>query len=370
MKRTIIVTACIVLACSSYIFPCLGDEPADQQTDAGGNDGDNRISGLETIYLKLIAEPNENAFWLLAPHGWKVEGGIISVGKLKLMGLASQATEPKIDFTIKSDDSGSIMLSWLPDIIYYDRSKELMGAGQCMSPVEFLKKIVLPFKHFQASDIKIIEEIEEIPLVTEKYSNLFKALQLSQILVCRSGMLTISYIENGVLYKEKLITGIKDFKSSGLWGNSDTFIFRAPADRFQQMEPLAKSMCFSMELKKDWVMKEIKRLIDGRSLELKENSDIEKLCNAIMEWEKWIYREMADAMLPNGGSFCEYYNPITERIEIGNEKWKRRWVNNRGDVVYTDDTDYDPNDDLGTDDIIFVLSEEDDWIYDFFLPFW
>ncbi len=41
----------------------------------------------------------------------------------------------------------------------------------------------------------------------------------------------------------------------------------------------------------------------------------------------------------------EFVNPFTNEVEAGSGQWKNRWVNESGDVVYSNNTDYDPNQD-------------------------
>ena len=42
----------------------------------------------------------------------------------------------------------------------------------------------------------------------------------------------------------------------------------------------------------------------------------------------------------------EYINPYTNEVEISTNQWKYRWVNESGDVVFTDKEDYNPNTDI------------------------
>ena len=42
----------------------------------------------------------------------------------------------------------------------------------------------------------------------------------------------------------------------------------------------------------------------------------------------------------------EYMNPYTNKVEIGTDQWRYRWVNEGGDVIYTDSEEYDPNIDV------------------------
>ncbi len=42
----------------------------------------------------------------------------------------------------------------------------------------------------------------------------------------------------------------------------------------------------------------------------------------------------------------EYVNPYTKEVEIGMDQWRHRWINESGDVIYTDREEYDPNVDV------------------------
>ena len=41
----------------------------------------------------------------------------------------------------------------------------------------------------------------------------------------------------------------------------------------------------------------------------------------------------------------EFVNPYTNEVETGSSQWTNRWVNENGDVVYSNSNDYDPNQD-------------------------
>ena len=38
----------------------------------------------------------------------------------------------------------------------------------------------------------------------------------------------------------------------------------------------------------------------------------------------------------------EYVNPLTEEVEVGSNEWNYRWVNDRGEAIYTDDQNFNP----------------------------
>jgi len=39
----------------------------------------------------------------------------------------------------------------------------------------------------------------------------------------------------------------------------------------------------------------------------------------------------------------EYKNPITGQLEMDTNNWNRRWVNSNGDIIYSNDSNYNPN---------------------------
>jgi len=74
---------------------------------------------VNTIRLQRVNEPRENAFSILIPTGWKVDGGIVRVDPLAQGGPA-QSIAAKLDFTVKKDTRGTVMIRWLPDVLFFD----------------------------------------------------------------------------------------------------------------------------------------------------------------------------------------------------------------------------------------------------------
>jgi len=72
-----------------------------------------------TIIFHRVAEPKENAFTMLVPKGWLVEGGICRVDPARAGGPGN-SVEAKCDIAVKSDRSGTVMLRRLPKINYAD----------------------------------------------------------------------------------------------------------------------------------------------------------------------------------------------------------------------------------------------------------
>ena len=72
-----------------------------------------------TVIFHRVAEPKENAFTMLVPKGWLVEGGVYRVDPSRAGGPGN-SVEAKCDIAVKSDRSGTVMLRRLPKINYAD----------------------------------------------------------------------------------------------------------------------------------------------------------------------------------------------------------------------------------------------------------
>ena len=72
-----------------------------------------------TVIFQRVAEPKENAFTMLVPKGWLVEGGIYRVDPSRAGGPGN-SVEAKCDIAVKSDRSGTVMLRRLAKINYAD----------------------------------------------------------------------------------------------------------------------------------------------------------------------------------------------------------------------------------------------------------
>jgi hypothetical protein len=76
-------------------------------------------SGSNTVIFSRVTEPREHAFSLLIPKGWQIEGGIFRVDPTAQGGPA-QSIAAKLDFAARKDGAGTVMIRWLPDVLYFD----------------------------------------------------------------------------------------------------------------------------------------------------------------------------------------------------------------------------------------------------------
>ena len=129
-----------------------------------------------------ISEPKENAFSILIPKGWKYDGGIFRVNPIEKG--PSNAIAAKLDFTIKKDSEGSVMIRWLPDVLYFDAryspagqmgmfpqgsNYQGMTVWNFLSPFEFILQFVIPYAHPNAANISILNK-KNLPDIARNYT--------------------------------------------------------------------------------------------------------------------------------------------------------------------------------------------------------
>lgn len=356
MKKTLIAILILILS-TSFISINAAENKKTESTKAKSSNKDSNA-----LVFTRIQEPNEKAFSILIPSGWKTEGGIIRINPMNQGGPA-QSIAAKLNFLIKSDDQTTIGLHWFPEILYCDARKT--PAGQMglfpigsnyngmpvyplMSAEQFLVQGVFPQTHQNATDLNVIE-VKKSPKLIEKYQKNLANLQAMTTMMFDfsydAAVVTVTYNENGIAYKEKMITVIEDMGQigAGMWTNKETFHFRAPINEFDKIEPIAYVIQSSIKINEQWLAGEIKGQIQRGELALKTQRYINDVNKQIVENRMETNAQIRNDMYLNLTSQEEYVNPYTKEVEVGSNEWQNRWINASGDVVYSDNTDYNPN---------------------------
>jgi hypothetical protein len=300
------------------------------------------------LYLHRWVEPKEHAFTILLPEGWIAEGGVLRIDPR--LG-PTNSVGAKIDFSVKKDQAGSVMIHWLPNFTYKD-PRALVGAfpvgsnymGSMVFPVldaqTFMDQFVLRKQRPQARNVRVLER-RPLSDLAQKYR------QRSAMPNARydAGSLTVAYDEGGVGYKEKLVAVIEDIEGQGLgmWTNHETLAVRAPAAEFDRTAPLLSAIESSLKGNPAWVDGENRgaaarahnALQTQRYLQDQRHQMVERQreVNAEARHSSWLFLTGQD----------DYVNPHTGEVEQGSNEYKNRWINSSGDVIYTNNPDYDPS---------------------------
>ena len=299
------------------------------------------------LILHRWVEPKEGALTLLLPPGWIGEGGVVRVDP-RLGPTNSVAA--KIDVAVKKDAAGSTMIHWYANYTYKDPrfvpgfaiGRNYMGSMvyPTQSPESFLTQFILRRQRPQARNVQILER-KPLPDLVRQYKQRFTMpnMQFDGI------SLSVAYDENGAHYREEMVAVIENVASLGMWTNHNTMSVRAPAAEFIQDQPLFETIIGSLRNNSQWVAAENRgadvraqnALATQRYLQEQRHQMVERQreVNAEARHSSWLFLTGQD----------DYVNPHTGEVEQGSNEYKYRWVNSSGDVIYSNNPDYDPTHD-------------------------
>lgn len=308
------------------------------------------------IVFKRAQEPKENAFSYLLPQGWITEGGIFRIDPTA-GGGSGNAIDAKLDFTMKNNSEGSVLMRWLPEMNYFDMSTS--PAGQMglfptgsnyngmmvlpkMSGLQFIQHVVIQYAHPNLADYQIVSQ--------KKSPEIEKAIQKADAFydypfTYDAGVMTIQYQENGKSYTENIIAVTMDFGElgAGLWKNRFTLFGRAPVDQYARWEPVFLEIINSVKINMTWLTGEIRAQAKRGAISNDVLRRVQEMDKEIQQNTSKTYAEINNDMFLTMTEQEEYVNPYSKEVEIGSDQWNYRWVNESGDVVYSDSDDYDPN---------------------------
>ena len=314
-----------------------------------------------TQIFQRVNEPKEQAFNLLIPRNWQVEGGIFRVNPLA-QGGPSQSIAAKLDFAVKKDQAGSVMIRWLPDVLYYDA--RMSPAGQMglfpqgsnyqgmtvynlMPALEFIRRIAFPYAHPRAQNVQIVEQ-RNLPKVAGSYQQRMRALVPMIDYSYDAATITVTYQEGGQRYREKFMCVIESWgqAGAGMWGNKETFYIRTPENEFANWEAVFGIIQNSVQINRQWLVGEIRGQAQRGEIAIRTQQEMQRIEQEISTHRQRTNAEIHNDMFLTLTDQEEYVNPFTNQVETDSNQWQHRWTNAGGDVIYTDREDYDPNSDI------------------------
>jgi hypothetical protein len=314
------------------------------------------------IVLEPYTDRTEKAFLALVPRGWSVAGGIVRVDPSAAGGPA-QSIEAKLDFTIRKDATGTVMLRWHPTSFYIDlRGQPAAGmfpagsnySGMMVLPLpsaeHYLSGLAFPYLHPGAQNVKVLRR-ERLPKIAEGCKAFSRKLLARAPIPLEIGydaaLVEVAYDEGGVRYRERLFTVIENLgpAAGGIWANRFSFQARAPEAEFAAWEPVGSVIAGSLQLDARWLAGELRGQIQRQQIAIQTQQDLQAIENEIVEHRRQVNAEIRHDTYLTLTDQEDFKNPFTNRIETGSNQWARRWVDASGRVIYSDDTGYDPNTD-------------------------
>jgi len=292
----------------------------------------------------------------MKPMDWEMEGGITRWDPVSTGGAAN-AIEAKIDFALKSDSLGSVRIHWLPDIYFVDMAGSMvagmfpegsfyngMPVLHKMNATTFLQNHLSPYLH--SGQQVSVQEVRELPEIEKLCydTDMLKEMQSKYY----SALADFRYTENGVKYFERAFCIIQDMGpyTAGMWKNRSTIVIRAPESTFRAWEPLFLEIGKSVQLNPQWIQAELKNQMQRGSTMIRTMNDIHRIGQEIQKRHAKTNAEINHQAYLNLTGQEDYINPHTLEIERGTNQWDHRWVDDLGNVIYTNDEEYNPNLDL------------------------
>jgi hypothetical protein len=347
----------LLLICAALFVGC----------NAGFNQPEEKFSqksdkaGKPLAVFHRQSEPNENAFTFLLPQGWSVSGGITRVDP-NTGGGSGNAIEAKLYMKLTSADQKAGM-GWLPDTRFFDMRRypgqnlaapmfpdgsnyNGMTVMSIPDPASFIRLVAFPFAHPHAQGLAI-KQMQSLPILAEEFGNLSAQMMGGYRFSYQVAIATLEYSENGIQYLEKMVCAIEDYGTmgAGLWGNKETWYVRAAKEAFEGYVPVFATIGQSVKLNPEWILHEIRSQQVNSNIALQTQNDVARMDREITEHRAHTNSEINNDMYLNLTGQEDYTNPFTGETERGTNEWNYRWENDRGDVIYSDNQGYSPNDD-------------------------
>ncbi|MBK8944750.1 MAG: hypothetical protein IPM32_05685 [Ignavibacteriae bacterium] len=352
----------LILIITLFIIACSENTDAIKTSQSYYNNKENpsSINSAAAIIFERKSEPNENAFNILVPKDWIIEGGIYRVNAIQ--NGPSNTIAAKLDFSIKKDREGSVMIRWLPDVLFFDA--RFSPAGQMglfpegsnyqgmtvyniMNAEDFINRVAFPYAHSNVQNIQILEK-KNLQKFASNYEARVKQTMPYLTMSYNAAYLKIRYSESGKYYDEFMFTLIENWGQlgAGMWGNKETFLVRTPQNELKNWEAVFNIIHNSTKININWLVGELKGQAARGQILIDTQNEIQRIGKEITEHRQRTNAEINNDMYLTLTEQEEYVNPYTNEIEIATNQWKHRWVNQSGDVIYSNHEDYDPNIDI------------------------
>jgi hypothetical protein len=332
-----------------------------------GINGEKQSSGQDNairekaIAFHRVSEPNEQAFKFLLPDQWIISGGITRVDP-NSAGGSGNAIEAKLYMKLSAPDNKA-EIGWLPDTRFFDM-RRYPGANLAApmfpdgsnyngmlvmtlpSPEQFIRKVAVPFAHPHAQGLSITA-VNPLPALAEEYTKMSARMLQGFSFTYQAAIMTLEYSENGIRYLEKMVCVIEDYGQlgAGLWGNKESWYVRAEKMNFNRMTPVFATIGQSVQLNPEWIRREIRSQQVNSNIALQTQQAVAQIDREITEHRARTNAEINNDMYLNLTGQEDYTNPFNGETERGSNEWSYRWENEQGDVIYHNNTNYDPNDD-------------------------
>ena len=189
----------------------------------------------------------------------------------------------------------------------------------------------------------------QVPIPAQQPGSLWRACspKAAGTAGCRysAALLDYTYTENGNQYRERSICHLQDMGpyTAGMWKNRSTIFVRTPAGEFAKWEPVFHEIGASVVLNLQWIRGELQGQQQCGNTMIKTMQDMARIGEEIQKGHAETTARMHHQACLNLNEPEDHLNPCTWEKERGTSQWDYRWVDDPGNVLYTDSEEYDPH---------------------------
>ncbi|MBI2297928.1 MAG: hypothetical protein HYU66_03065, partial [Armatimonadetes bacterium] len=315
--------------------------------------GGQRPPGPEPQRLRLEPrrEAREQAFTILVPKGWALDGGVLRL-PAQTYG-ARNAASANIDVSLH-DPQGRAMLWSYPMLVYCDASATGTAAQfpvgticdgaislMKMDPGAYVSQVLFTKLRPKAQNAKLVDQTE-LPDLASIQENIDQMMGMEGFTVT-AAMHTVEYDEDGVHYRERLLAVVDDSgpAGNGIWRVTQAVGMRAPAADFDRLSAVLGASWISLQWNPAWRDREMRQTFQNLGVQVPAG-DLEHL--AVLDQDATVNTadEIFLALFDEApGVYSDPFGKDDDAEIMGSSYWQRRWQAPTGEVIYSG-AGYDP----------------------------
>jgi hypothetical protein len=210
-----------------------------------------------------------------------------------------------------------------------------------------MTQVAIPYAHPNASKVNITRT-KGLPDLASIYSSTVDpSMKMITNMTYHAALIEFNYEEDMKQYSERMVTVIEDYGANGggLWKNRQTMFIRVPAGEMAKWEPILQVIQNSGTWSIEWIKGEVNGQRQRSGLIAATQKELQEIDNAINESRRSTHSEINKDMYLTLTGQNEYTNPYSGKVETDTDRWKNRWINSSGDIIYSDYQSYNPNHD-------------------------
>jgi hypothetical protein len=239
--------------------------PLNNHHSSQGVPSSKKGGGGPVYQYRLYQDVTENAFTVLVPEGWQVQGGIMRIPPNQIRTVVDGCGK-KLHFSIY-DPVTRASITYFPTEMYATSApgtsvinlpagqvlNGMVQMPQLLSPSQYVRRVVFPSERSDAQNVQW-GKIKSLSSLASAWNRAFHAEdQIPPQIVAES--IEVAYDRGNMRFGElwtSLITSVT-VNNSTIWMPDFTVVASAPLDKADQLAPILKAVITSFRMNSTWM---------------------------------------------------------------------------------------------------------------------